>query len=182
MTRSELAARIRAVSQLSGSFVLRSGARSDIYFDKFRFESNPVLLRAIAEQMAPLVPAGTDVLAGIELGGIPLVTVLSQVTGLPAAFVRKAPKTYGTCKYAEGADLDGVRVLLVEDVVSSGGAILDTAAMMRNDGIVPEAALCVVDRETGGAQALRAAGISLRALFTMREIEGAAPEPMEPGR
>ena len=91
-----IAARIKACAQLKGSFTLRSGKISDTYFDKYRFEADPVLLRNIAMEMARLVPAGTEVLAGLEMGGIPVVTMLSQITGLPAAFIRKEAKSYGT--------------------------------------------------------------------------------------
>lgn len=169
-----LATRIRECSQLAGSFKLRSGAVSETYFDKYRFESDPALLREIAQGMATLIPAGTQVLAGLEMGGIPIVTLLSQVTGLPAAFIRKAPKEYGTCRYAEGADLVGRRFVLVEDVVSSGGAILDALAKLRSDGLNPDSALCVIDRQTGGAEALGAAGLHLSPLFTFQEIMSAA--------
>ena len=77
--------------------------------------------------MAPLVPAGIDALAGLELGGVPLATMMSQVSGLPARFVRKEAKTYGTCRLAEGGELDGQRLCIIEDVVTSGGAVLDAA-------------------------------------------------------
>ena len=135
--------------------MLRSGLTSDTYFDKYQFESDPVLLRAIAEAMAPLVPPGTEVLAGLEMGGIPIVTMLSQVTNIPAAFIRKEPKDYGTCRYAEGASLQGKRFILVEDVVSSGGALIDALSKLKADGMVPEIALCVINRQSGGAEALQ---------------------------
>src|SRR5262245_13824495 len=103
--RDGLAREIYDRTHLTGEFVLRSGAVSNEYFDKYLFESDPVLLRAIAEALVPLVPSDTDVLAGLELGGIPIATMLSQLTGLPARFVRKEAKTYGTCRLAEGGDL-----------------------------------------------------------------------------
>jgi orotate phosphoribosyltransferase len=131
----DLAKRIKQCAQLSGDFVLRSGQVSHTYFDKYRFEANPQLLQAIAQAMATLVPVGTEVLAGLEMGGIPVVTMLSQVTGLPAAFIRKQPKEYGTCRYAEGASLVGKQFILVEDVVSSGGAILDAVGKLQADGL-----------------------------------------------
>jgi orotate phosphoribosyltransferase len=169
---STLAERIRQCAKLTGHFVLRSGRISDTYFDKYQFEADPDLLRAIAEAMAALVPREIDVLAGLEMGGIPIATVLSQVTGLPAAFIRKEPKKYGTCRYAEGASLSGKRFLLIEDVVSSGGAIIDALARLRADGLNPEAALCVIDRQTGGKEALANAGLPLKSLFTLSEVEG----------
>ena len=168
-----LALRIRQSAQLKGSFVLRSGKHSDTYFDKYRFEADPVLLKDIASQMAVLLPVGTQVLAGLEMGGIPVVTLLSQVTGLPAAFIRKEAKSYGTCRYAEGAQLNGKSFVLVEDVVSSGGAILDALGLLRADGLMPSAALCVIDRETGGKEALAAAGLPLLPLLTFSDIERA---------
>ncbi len=165
-----LASRIRSAAQLQGTFKLRSGKTSDTYFDKYRFEAAPGLLRDIAEAMAPLIPAGTEVLAGLELGGVPIATVLSQVTGLPTAFLRKEAKAYGTCQYAEGARLEGRRFVLVEDVVSSGGAIIDTLAMLRRDGLDASVALCVIDRQTGGVEALAAQGVELRALLTYAQL------------
>ena len=94
-------------SHITGEFVLRSGVTSTEYFDKYRFEADPALLRDIAAALVPLVPDGTEVLAGLELGGVPIATVLSQLTGIPAAFVRKEAKTYGTCQLAEGGDRRG---------------------------------------------------------------------------
>lgn len=168
-----LARAVRDAAQLRGTFTLRSGAVSDTYFDKYRFEADPVLLRRVGEAMLPLIPADATVLAGLEMGGIPVVTLLSQLTGLPAAFLRKVPKTYGTCRFAEGAALPGERVVLVEDVVSSGGALLDQLRLLAADGISPATAVCVIDRETGGREALAAAGVELRALFTLSRITAA---------
>lgn len=155
-----LAARIRSNARISGHFILRSGLTSDTYFDKYQFESDPVLLLAIAHA-----------LAGLEMGGIPIVTMLSQVTGIPAAFIRKEPKAYGTCRYAEGASLQGRRFILIEDVVSSGGALVDAVAKLKADGMVADLALCVIDRQSGGTEALQAVGLALKAAFTFAEIE-----------
>ena len=146
--------RVYEASHLTGTFTLRSGVTSDEYFDKYRFEADPALLRDLAEAMAPLVPAGIDALAGLELGGVPLATMLSQVTGVPARFVRKQAKTYGTCQLAEGGELAGTRLCIVEDVVTSGGAVLDAARELRARDATLGVALCVIDRETGGAEHL----------------------------
>jgi len=174
MNRDTLAKAIRDRSKLSGQFVLRSGNSSDTYFDKYLFESDPTILRAIADQMSALVPKDVDLLCGLEMGGIPVVTMLSQVTELPCAFLRKERKSHGTMKYAEGPDLKGNRILLVEDVVSSGGAIMDAVELLRDDGVAVDRALCVIDRQTGGREALHAVGVTLESLFTMKEIEGDA--------
>jgi orotate phosphoribosyltransferase len=166
----DLAQRIFAVSHLTGSFTLRSGVVSDQYFDKYRFESDPALLRDIAEALAPLVPEGVDALAGLELGGVPLAVALSQVTRLPAVFVRKEAKTYGTCQLAEGADIDGQRLLVVEDVVTSGGQVIESCGDLRERGAVVTDAVCVIDRQAGGVERLAGIGIELRALYRMDEL------------
>ena len=170
MQRRELAHRIYDVAHLTGTFTLRSGATSTEYFDKYRFESDPVLLRAIAEALAPLVPPSTDALAGLELGGVPIATALSQVTGLPTLFVRKQAKTYGTCRLAEGAAAEGSRLTVVEDVVTSGGQVIESCAELRRLGASIERVLCVIDRQAGGAEKLAAHGLELAALFRMDEL------------
>ena len=166
-----MAARVFAASHLTGTFVLRSGRKADHYFDKYRFESDPALLGDIIAALVPLVPAGVDGLAGLELGGVPLATMLSSVTGLPAYFVRKEPKKYGTEKVCEGGDVEGRRLLLIEDVVTTGGQMVLSVQDLRGEGAIVEHALCVIDREGGGAGVVGAEGIELRALFTMRDLE-----------
>lgn len=173
LSKSELARRVAQVATLRGTFRLRSGAVSDIYFDKYLFESEPGLLREIAAQLAPLVPPGTEALAGLELGGIPLATMLAQLTGLPCLFVRKKAKDYGTCKLAEGGEVEGRRLVIVEDVVTSGGQILLSAKELRALGAHVETVLCVVDREAGGSEALAAEGLHLRPLLRRAELEAA---------
>jgi orotate phosphoribosyltransferase len=168
--RIELASRIYAASHLTGTFTLRSGVVSQEYFDKYLFESDPQLLAAIATACAALVPAGMDALAGLELGGIPLATMMSQLAGLPTRFVRKQAKTYGTCRLAEGGELDGMRLCIVEDVVTSGGAILDAATELRAGGAVLGPVVCVIDRESGGTENLAADGLELHPLFRMHEL------------
>ena len=174
MERQELARTIYQRTHLTGEFTLRSGVTSTEYFDKYLFESDPVLLRAIAEALAPMLPSDTEALAGLELGGVPLATSLSQVTGLPALFVRKAAKTYGTCRLAEGGEVDGRRLTVVEDVVTSGGQVVISCGDLRERGATVEHALCVIDRQSGGPEALADIGVELHPLFTMTELETAA--------
>lgn len=169
--RAELASRIYASSHITGEFVLRSGMVSNEYFDKYRFEADPVLLLDIATALAPLVPDSTEALAGLELGGVPIATVLSQVTGIPAFFVRKEAKSYGTCQLAEGGAVEGKRLTVVEDVVTSGGQVVISCGDLRERGAVVETALCVIDRESGGPAALADLGVELRPLFTMTELK-----------
>lgn len=170
-----LAERIRDASHLSGHFLLRSGQTSDSYFDKYRFESDPHLLRDIAEAMVPLIPPATDALAGVELGGVPIATALSLVCGMPARFVRKEPKTYGTRSLAEGGPVEGLRLTIVEDVITSGGQVLASVGDLRRLGASVEFALCVIDRDAGGAEELAAAGVRLTALFHASDLTGPGP-------
>jgi orotate phosphoribosyltransferase len=170
MEKQELAARISAVSRLRGQFRLRSGTLADEYFDKYRFESDPAILSAIADALAFLIPPGIDGLAGLELGGVPLATALSLRTGLPARFVRKSAKDYGTCRLAEGGEIADRRLLIVEDVVTSGGQVLASCKELRKLGAIVEDVVCVIDRQAGGASALAAAGLTLRSLFVKSDL------------
>ena len=170
MSRSSLARSIYDAAHLTGTFRLRSGQTSDEYFDKFRFQADPVLLAEIAEAMVPLVPDDVDALAGLQLGGIPLVTALSRTTGLPARFVRLERKTYATEQIAEGGPIDGLRLAIVEDVVTTGGQIASSAEDLRAEGATVEHALCVVDREQGAPENLSRAGLELRSLFRANEL------------
>jgi len=115
MTKDELQNSIIEVAKLTGEFKLRSGLTSNVYFDKYRFEAQPQILKSIAQHLAPLVPKDTEILAGLEMGGIPIATALSLETGLPVAFIRKEAKDYGTCKFAEGQDIKGKKLCIVED-------------------------------------------------------------------
>jgi len=166
-----LANKINKVSKLSGEFLLRSGQISDIYFDKYRFESDPKLLFEIASEMTSLLPKDTEALAGLEMGGIPIATVLSQITNIPTAFIRKEAKKYGTCNYAEGIALNDKKVVIIEDVVTSGGAIIDAVKKMRKDNIQVDLAICVIDREGSGKELLNKEGIQLVSLFKRSDLE-----------
>lgn len=179
VSRADLARRVHDAAHLTGEFVLRSGAISHEYFDKYRFEADPVLLREVCDRMAALVPDDVDALAGLELGGIPLATMLSQVTGLPARFVRKEAKPYGTRRLAEGGDIEGQRLVVVEDVVTSGGQVVASCGDLRERGGHVVAVLCVIDRQAGGPEALAAEGLELRSLFSADELRAAAADDGE---
>jgi orotate phosphoribosyltransferase len=174
MFLSDLARRIYDTAHLTGEFKLRSGQISNEYFDKYLFEADPALLRAIGEALAPLVPSGTEALAGLELGGVPLATIVSQVTGIPALFVRKKAKDYGTCRLAEGGEVSGQHLVVIEDVVTTGGQVLLSCAELRELGATVDTVLCVIDREAGGPEAFAAEGLALRPLFTMSQLKAAA--------
>jgi orotate phosphoribosyltransferase len=173
MTHPILARKIHQRCYSTGNFVLRSGLWSTEYFDKYQFESDPNLLGEIAQAMVGLVPQDTEVLAGLELGGIPIVTRLSALLGIPAAFIRKQAKTYGTARLCEGADIQGRRVVAIEDIVTSGGQLCTSCLEMRGLGASVSTALCVVDREEGGSQALAELGILLVPLLNRRSLREA---------
>ncbi|MEA2271564.1 MAG: orotate phosphoribosyltransferase [Solirubrobacteraceae bacterium] len=172
--RENLAQRIYDASHLTGEFVLRSGTTSSEYFDKYLFESDPALLRDVAQSLADLLPADVDALAGLELGGVPLATMVSQLSGLPTLFVRKEAKSYGTCRLAEGGEVEGRRLAVVEDVITSGGQVIESCRELRERGAEVVVVLCVIDREAGGADALAAEGLALRSAFTMSGLKAAA--------
>lgn len=168
-----LAHRVNAIARLTGSFTLRSGQVATEYFDKYRFEADPALLSDIAEAMVPLLPANTEVLAGLELGGVPIATALSLRTGIPAAFVRKQAKTYGTARLAEGADIAGKAVTVIEDVITTGGQVVISTAELRALGAAVTHVMCVIDRSTDHGAALVADGLTMIALLTRADLDAA---------
>ena len=170
MDKAELAKRVVEVALRRGEFKLRSGQTSNVYFDKYQFEANPVLLKEIARQMVALVPPDTDVLAGLELGGVPIATALSFETGLPTAFVRKERKTYGTCLIAEGAALRGKRVCIVEDVITTGGAVVDSAQELRGEGALLDTVLSVIFRGEGKDR-LAEIGLKRVSLLSLEDLQ-----------
>lgn len=171
MTHQELAERIYQVCHLKGDFLLRSGQRSNEYFDKYRFESQPQILKEIAEQMKKLIPPGTEILAALEMGGIPVGTALSLASGLPCVFVRKSAKKYGTCQFAEGLDIKNKKVCIIEDVITSGGQVLLSTADLRALGAKIEDVLCVIHRGGEAAETkLKEAGLKLAPLFVRADF------------
>ncbi|HEX6246776.1 MAG TPA: orotate phosphoribosyltransferase [Nocardioidaceae bacterium] len=180
MTDSTTLARdIDACCRLTGEFTLRSGQVASEYFDKYLFESDPRLLARVADRMVDLVPDGTELLGGLELGGIPIVTALSARTGLPALFVRKKAKEYGTCKLAEGPDVRGRRVTLIEDVITTGGAVRDAARALREAGASVEVVVCAIDRSSADQSPLDDVGLEVRAVLTKAELDAVSASPAE---
>jgi len=177
VTDAELRARLVEHAYLEGDFVLRSGKRSRYYLDKYRFETRPELLRPIGERLAATVrerePEAVR-LAAPELGAVALAAAASLESGLPFLIVRKAAKEYGTGRRLEGAFEEGDCVCLVEDVVTSGGALLEAVGVVREAGLVCRHAACVVDREEGGADALARHAVRLWPLFRAAELVEAA--------
>ena len=171
--KNEIAKRIYEKSHLTGEFKLRSGLVSNEYFDKYLFEADPKLLMDIVGEMKSLIPEGTEFFAVLEMGGIPVVTALSILTGMEALFVRKHAKEYGTCKLAEGSDFAGKRVCIVEDVVTTGGQIILSANELRQRGAIVEDVICVIQRNRDASDILAKEGLTLKPAFTMEYIEQA---------
>ncbi|OLD99234.1 MAG: orotate phosphoribosyltransferase [Actinobacteria bacterium 13_1_20CM_4_69_9] len=183
MTDDELKLALREAAYLEGDFVLRSGRRSRYYLDKYRFETRPDILGALGERIAASVeelePDAVR-LAGPELGAVALAAAGSLASGLPFVIVRKGAKEHGTSNRLEGAYEEGDLVCLVEDVVTSGGALVDAVEALRAAGLVVRTAVCVVDREEGGAEALGDQGIRLAPIFRASEVLEAVKTPAKP--
>ncbi len=171
MTKTELIKQIRAVSYLTGEFKLRSGNISNFYWDKYRFESDPALLTAIAKEMVELLPSGYDGLAGLELGGIPLATAISLQTGMPCFYVRKEAKTYGTCNLIEGGAKTGSNLVVIEDVITTAGQVCTSIEQIRAAGYTVEHVVAVIDRQVGGAEKISTLGCSFASVFTLEALE-----------
>ena len=171
MTKKDLAQKIYQISHLTGEFKLRSGQTSHEYFDKYRFESQPELLQEIGRQMAELIPPGTEILAGLEMGGIPVATAISFARKMPVVFVRKEAKEYGTCQLAEGLDVKGKKICIIEDVITTGGQVILSANDLRKLGAEITGVLSVIHRGNGTEPKLEAAGLKMKCLFTMSDLK-----------
>ncbi len=174
---NELAGKIAEACLLRGNFTLRSGRQSSYYLDKYRFSTKPELLGPVAdllaEQAADLLRAHPDAphrLAGAELGGIPLVTACSLRLGLPAIFVRNSKKDYGTAKQIEGELQSGDAVVLFEDVATSGGQAVEAVELLREMGAAIAGVVTTIDRQEGAREAVEAAGVQFRAIFTKADL------------
>jgi orotate phosphoribosyltransferase len=181
--REELATALREHAYLEGAFVLRSGRRSSYYLDKYRFETRPDLLAALGEHIAATVaehePEAVR-LAGPELGAVALAAAASLSSGLPFLIVRKQAKDYGTANRLEGVFEPGERICLVEDVVTSAGAAIEALDALRDAGLECRIAVCVVDREEGGVDALARRGVRLVPLFRAGELLAAQKTAAKP--
>jgi orotate phosphoribosyltransferase len=169
---SDLGQRLLDASYLEGDFVLRSGRHSKFYLDKYLFSTQPDLLRDIAGGLAEKLPAFEpfDVLAGPELGAVAIVAAVSLAYGKPFLIVRKGEKGYGTSKTLEGRAEPGQRVVMIEDVVTSGGAAIMAAQRLREAGLEVPVLLCVVDREEGGREQIEAQKLVFDPLFTATSL------------
>ena len=172
MTHEQLTERIAEVALLRGEFTLRSGRKSKYYLDKYLFETQPDILKALGECFAARIAAvdKVDRLAGAELGGIPLVTAASMATGIPSVLIRNQKKDYGTAKQLEGTLHEGDRVVIVEDIGTTGGQALEAAKVIQAQGAEVVKIIFVIDRQEGARENVEAAGLTFEALFTKADL------------
>jgi orotate phosphoribosyltransferase len=170
MTLAELAERIRAASYLEGDFTLRSGRKSTFYIDKYLFETQPDILVEVGRRLAEHANDRTTRIAGAELGGVALAVAASITTGRPFLIVRNAKKGYGTDKPFEGSLEPGDEVLLVEDIATTGGQVLEAAKTIADAGAVVQRIVAVVDRGQGARQRITEAGYAFESLLNAQDL------------
>ncbi|MEX0887618.1 MAG: orotate phosphoribosyltransferase [Phycisphaeraceae bacterium] len=166
MKDNDLIKRICDAALLRGSFTLRSGRTSRYYLDKYLFETQPDILAALAERFAAHVDDGVDRLAGAELGGIPIVTATALATGKPTILIRNQKKDYGTAKQLEGRLEAGDRVVILEDIATTGGQVLEAAKVLTDAGATVTAIIAAIDRQEGARENIEAAGYRFESLLT----------------
>jgi orotate phosphoribosyltransferase len=170
MTREQLALRIAEVALLRGEFTLRSGRKSNYYLDKYRFETQPDVLAELGKMIAARVTPSIDRIAGPELGAVPLAAAASMACGKPTVFIRNQKKEYGSAKQIEGLLNKGERVLLVEDIVTTGGQVVEAAKTLADAGVTVEKVVVVIDRLEGARETIERAGLNFESLFTTRDL------------
>lgn len=170
LSKSQLAARIAEVALLRGEFTLRSGRKSNYYLDKYRFETQGDILRALGDLFAAHVTPEVDRIAGAELGAVPLAAATSMACGKPCVYVRNQKKDYGTAKQVEGVLNPGEKVLIVEDVLTTGGQVLEAAKTLESLGVTIVKIVATIDREEGARAAIEGTGYAFDALFTTTDL------------
>jgi len=170
MNRSALTKRIKDSALLRGEFTLRSGRKSNYYLDKYLFETQPDILKALGEMFATYVQPSTTLIAGAELGGVALAAAASLASGKPFVIIRNAKKDYGTSKPFEGKLTDADSVLLVEDIATTGGQVLEAAKLIKEIGGKVERIVAVIDRQEGARENIESAGFTFDSLFTKADL------------
>ena len=170
MTHEQLAKRIAEVALLRGEFTLRSGRKSNYYLDKYRFETQPDVLAALGTMLADRVTVDTDRIAGAELGAVPLAAAAGMAANKPFVFIRNQKKDYGTAKQIEGVLEPGETVMIVEDVLTTGGQVLEAVKTLQDAGAKIERIVAVIDRLEGARENIERAGLVFESLFTSRDL------------
>src|SRR5947209_19451998 len=170
MTRDQLAKRIADVALLRGEFTLRSGRKSNYYLDKYRFETQPDVLIELGKMLAQCIPSNIDRIAGAELGAVPLAAAAAMYSNKPCVFIRNQKKDYGTAKQVEGILNAGERVVIVEDVLTTGGQVIEAAGSLKSTGAIIDRIIAVIDREEGARENIQGAGYVFESLFTTTDL------------
>jgi orotate phosphoribosyltransferase len=170
MTREQLAKRIAEVSLLRGEFTLRSGRKSNYYLDKYRFETQPDVLIELGKLFASRLSPGVVRIAGAELGAVPLAAATAVASGKPFVIIRNQKKDYGTSKQIEGVLNAGDTVMIVEDVLTTGGQVLEAAKSLLDAGAKIDRIVAVIDRQEGARENIESAGYVFEALFTTADL------------
>ncbi|HSU65585.1 MAG TPA: orotate phosphoribosyltransferase, partial [Tepidisphaeraceae bacterium] len=161
---------ISDVALLRGDFTLRSGRKSSYYLDKYLFETQPEILKALGELFAQKIAANVDRIAGAELGAVALAAATAMACGKPFVIIRNQKKNYGTSKLVEGTLKPGETVTIVEDVLTTGGQVLEAAKTLQDAGAKVERIISVIDRLEGARANIESAGYVFESLFTTRDL------------
>jgi len=170
VTRDELIKRIKETAYLEGDFTLRSGKKSKYYLDKYLFETCPDILKALGEEFARYVTDDVSLIAGAELGGVALAASTAMATGKNWVIIRNSKKGYGTGKMIEGVISQGDVVLLVEDIATTGGQVLEAAKIITEAGASVKEIVCVIDRKQGAEQNITNAGYKFESILTKDDL------------
>ena len=170
MTKEELIKRIKETAYLKGDFTLRSGKKSKYYLDKYLFETCPDILEALGVEFARYVTEDVTLIAGAELGGVALAAVTALETGRKWIIVRNSKKGYGTGKLIEGVLNEGDVVLLIEDIATTGGQILEAAGVITEAGAAVKKVVCVIDRRQGAEENITGAGYVFESILTKDDL------------
>jgi len=170
VTREQLIKRIKETAYLEGDFTLRSGKKSKYYLDKYLFETCPDILEALGKSFAEHVSEDVSLIAGAELGGVALAAATAMATGKNWIIVRNSKKGYGTGKMVEGVLKEGDVVLLVEDIATTGGQVLEAAKIITDAGASVKRIVCVIDRKQGAGENIASAGYAFESLLTKTDL------------
>ena len=170
LAKEQLAHRIAEVALLRGEFTLRSGRKSNFYLDKYRFETQPDILRELGRMLAERVTSDVQRLAGPELGAVPLAAAAAMASGIPAIFVRNQKKEYGSNKQIEGVYNAGEIVIIIEDIMTTGGQVVEAAKTLEAAGLKVKKIVGIIDRLEGARQNIESAGYVFESLFTTKDL------------
>jgi len=170
VTRNELIQRIKETAYLEGDFTLRSGKKSKYYLDKYLFETCPDILQALGKEFAKYITDDVTLIAGAELGGVALAAVTAMESGKNWIIIRNSKKGYGTGKMVEGVLKENDVVLLVEDIATTGGQVIEAAKIIAEAGAKVKKIVCVIDRKQGAPENITQAGFDFDSILTKDDL------------